>query len=376
MKRNLFFDKRFIAVQFLLLILVLNGLTGCKPAQKVSIDSPTSASPDQSSTVTPQPETPNQSLSTFIEPTIINEADEILQFTFPTPGSKPISLWRPPLSQAPMAVNPMDHFYFVRPIAVDKPNWPLADYRYGGIFPGTDIVHTGIDIPSPRGTTVRAAGPGKVIHAGYGLYNNKNPDADPYGLAVSIQHDFGYKGWHLYTIYAHMDRIDVITGQRVESGTPLGIVGTTGRTTGPHLHFEVRVETNSFYTTRNPELWLVPPENWGVLVGVFRNTNGSFLTRYTIHVQSIETGQKWEVATYGEAIVIRDEYFRENMVLSDLPAGEYKVWLEYLEDDMSTTVTIHPGTTTYLSFQGELGFDHTPPSLPGPNQWLKPVEDE
>ncbi len=373
MKADFLIHKRFFW-QSTLLVLFLAGMSGCQFSQENIPVSSIVRTTSQAPAATLQPETSYESASTLVEPTIVSQADEVLKFTFPTPGSKAISLWRPPLSQAPLAINPMDHFYFVRPIAVDKPNWPLADYRYGGIFPGTDIVHTGIDIPSPRGTTVRAAGPGKVIHAGYGLYNSKNPDADPYGLAVSIQHDFGYKGWHLYTIYAHMDRVDVIQGQRVESGTPLGIVGTTGRTTGPHLHFEVRVETNSFYTTRNPELWLVPPENWGVLVGQFRNTNGSFLTRYTIHVQSIEKGQKWEVATYGEAIVIRDEYFQENMVLSDLPAGDYKVWLDYMDEDMSTTVTIHPGTTTYLSFRGKQGFDHTPPPLPGPSQWLKPIE--
>jgi len=375
MKADFFIHKRFFWLSTML-ILVLAGLSGCQPSKESIPVSSIVRSTSQAPASTLQPDTSYESASTLVEPTIVSQSDEIIKFTFPTPGSKPISLWRPPLSQAPLAINPMDHFYFVRPIAVDKPNWPLADYRYGGIFPGTDIVHTGIDIPSPRGTTVRAAGPGKVIHSGYGLYNNKNPDADPYGLAVSIQHDFGYNGWHLYTIYAHMDRIDVIQGQRVESGTPLGIVGTTGRTTGPHLHFEVRVETNSFYTTRNPELWLVPPENWGVLVGQFRNTNGSFLTRYTIHVQSIETGQKWEVATYGEAIVIRDEYFQENMVLSDLPAGEYKVWLDYLDEVTSTMVTIHPGTTTYLTFRGKQGFDHTPPPLPGPSQWLKPIETD
>ncbi|MDZ4185369.1 MAG: hypothetical protein U1D97_10375, partial [Desulfuromonadales bacterium] len=71
-------------------------------------------------------------------------------------------MWRPPLSDPPWALSPYDHFYFTRPIAADKVNWPLADYRYGGIFFGADIIHTGIDLPNPRGTPVMAAAPGKV----------------------------------------------------------------------------------------------------------------------------------------------------------------------------------------------------------------------
>ena len=89
--------------------------------------------------------------------------EEPLQFTFPTPMPAPVSLWRPPLYDVPWALAPFDHFYFVRPIAADEVNWPLPNYRYGGIFFGTEIVHTGIDIPAPRGTPVLAAGAGIVI---------------------------------------------------------------------------------------------------------------------------------------------------------------------------------------------------------------------
>jgi murein DD-endopeptidase MepM/ murein hydrolase activator NlpD len=116
---------------------------------------------------------------------------------FPTPGPEPISLWRPPLYEAPWALGPHDHFYFSRPIAADVVNWPLADYRYGGMFMDTDIVHTGIDIPNPRGTPVLAAAAGKVVWAGYGLFTGNNNPNDPYGLAITIQHDFGYQSQRL-----------------------------------------------------------------------------------------------------------------------------------------------------------------------------------
>ena len=67
-----------------------------------------------------------------------------------------------------------------------------------------------------------------------------------------VRHDFGYKGQTLYTIYAHMSEIIAVVGQHVETGDVLGLVGATGATTGPHLHFEVRLGDNTFYTPITP----------------------------------------------------------------------------------------------------------------------------
>jgi murein DD-endopeptidase MepM/ murein hydrolase activator NlpD len=282
---------------------------------------------------------------------------DVLRFTFPTPGPEPVSLWRPPLYEAPWALGPFDHFYFSRPIAADVVNWPLADYRYGGMFLDTDIVHTGIDIPNPRGTPVMAAAAGKVLWAGYGLFTGNNNPNDPYGLAVTIQHDFGYQGQRLFTIYAHLDRIDVVKGQRVEAGQTVGIVGNTGNTTGPHLHFEVRLQRNSFYSTRNPELWLAPPQGWGVLVGRLENNNGTLLMRQSVDVRSKATGHKWTVITYGLVTVNSDDYYQENLVLSDLPAGDYVIETDFGEETYKAVVTILPGAATYFTFMGKDGFD-------------------
>ncbi len=300
-------------------------------------------------------------------------ADAPLRFTFPTPEPPPVSLWRPPLYDVPWALNPHDHFYFDRPIAADEVNWPLASYRYGDFFSGTDIVHTGVDIDAKRGTPVLAAGPGEVTWAGMGLYRGVDSPDDPYGNAVAIRHDFGYEGQALYTIYAHMERIDVQVGQHVNTGDQLGLVGDTGNTTGPHLHFEVRIERNSYYVTRNPELWLAPPQGWGVLVGRLMKKDGSTVSRIDVNVHSVDLNRDWDVRTYAPTSVNYDDYYRENLVLSDLPQGDYVITFTYNDDPYRYTATIQPGAVSYFTFRDGYGFSNQLPADPAAEEVFTPA---
>ncbi|MBV7694479.1 peptidoglycan DD-metalloendopeptidase family protein [Streptomyces sp. TRM70350] len=86
--------------------------------------------------------------------------------------------------------------------------------------------HTGVDFPAATGTSVKAVGPGRVVDAGWG---------GSYGYQVVIRHTDGR-----YTQYAHLSAISVKAGQAVGAGQRIGRVGSTGNSTGPHLHFEVR----------------------------------------------------------------------------------------------------------------------------------------
>ncbi len=88
-------------------------------------------------------------------------------------------------------------------------------------------MHEGIDIGVGFGTPIRAAAAGTVIHAGW---------LGGYGNLVVVDHGGG-----LSTAYGHQQEIYVSSGQQVDQGTVLGEVGSTGNSTGPHLHFEVRV---------------------------------------------------------------------------------------------------------------------------------------
>ncbi len=99
---------------------------------------------------------------------------------------------------------------------------PLGD-RFG---PRWNVFHAGLDFPAVAGTPVRAAGFGTVVAAGF--------DASGWGNRVVVGHRFG-----LRTLYAHLTTIAVSPGQRVGVGQQLGSVGSTGRSSGPHLHFEL-----------------------------------------------------------------------------------------------------------------------------------------
>lgn len=304
-------------------------------------------------TSSPASQTPTPTESIDIP---LDKNSDFLNVVFPTPGPIPISAWRPPLYPVPWAAGENDHFYFQRPIAADTINWPVADYRYGGIFFGPSVVHTGVDIDAPDGTPVLAAANGKVVWVGYGLFTVEGNMQDPYGLAVAIRHDFGYEGKRLYTIYAHMRAINVIAGQQVKAGDQIGEVGETGATTGPHLHFEVRLGRNYFFDTRNPELWIAPPQGWGVLVGRITDKHDKPLVHKVIYIYSQANDHEWIVRTYGPTVVNSDSYYQENLVLSDLPAGKYRLWINYAENDYYGKFEIYPGMVTEIKFIGENGF--------------------
>ncbi len=88
-------------------------------------------------------------------------------------------------------------------------------------------MHTGVDLAGPKGTPIYATADGVVVAAG--------PESG-YGNVVRIQHEFGFE-----TVYAHQSKIMVRVGQQVSRGVQIGAMGSTGRSTGSHLHYEVRV---------------------------------------------------------------------------------------------------------------------------------------
>ncbi|HWK60056.1 MAG TPA: M23 family metallopeptidase [Eoetvoesiella sp.] len=120
-------------------------------------------------------------------------------------------------------------------------NYPYLSSSFGwrrNPVTGRYAMHEGLDFAAPRGTPIRAASGGVVTEAGR---------VSGYGKMVEINHGNG-----LVTRYAHASRLDVKVGDIVEKGQVIANVGTTGRSTGPHLHFEVRMAGHPL----NPTLFL------------------------------------------------------------------------------------------------------------------------
>ena len=353
------------AVRFFSFLMLLNIylLTACQnlsdERETGLISTSTTVLPTQ---VDQLPTPPTELIDSKQSDPTVQPTPDAMRFSLPTPGAQPVTAWRPPLYPVPWGVSPFDHFFFTRPIAVDQINWPSPDYRYGGVFFKPSSVHTGIDISAKMGTPVQASGPGVVVWAGWGLYSGipSNKD-DPYGLSVVILHDFGYLNLPLYTVYAHLEHIDVIPRQRLQTGDILGKVGQTGFTTGPHLHFEVRLGENTYFNTSNPELWLAIPQGWGVLAARITDSFDNPIPDLKVNLVSDDTELKWSMQTYPPIGVLTDQYYQENLVMSDLPAGDYTISFRYPYTIQERKIHIFPGQITYFTFKGLLGFGSTPP---------------
>ena len=136
------------------------------------------------------------------------------------------------------------------PLRADGPDtpWTYGDGRFlwpveGTVTQGWKPQHPAVDIAAAEDTLVVAADTGIVVRAGW---NNEG-----YGWLIIIDHRNGYK-----TYYAHLHNIWVSQGEAVLKGQPIGTVGSTGNSTGPHVHFEIR----DYGTKVNP-LALLPPTN-------------------------------------------------------------------------------------------------------------------
>lgn len=119
--------------------------------------------------------------------------------------------------------------------------WPVPHfYKVSSHFgPRGRRHHDGIDIPAPRGTPIVAVDTGVVIYSDNGIRG--------YGNMIVLAH-----GDDIFTVYAHNRRNKVSKGERVDKGQMIAEIGNTGRSTGPHLHFEIRVKNK----VRNPAQFL------------------------------------------------------------------------------------------------------------------------
>ncbi len=121
----------------------------------------------------------------------------------------------------------------INPISPADPTWLTSSYGYRkDPFTNRRTAHNGIDIAGRIGLDIHATGDGTVITAKMSRYG--------YGREVKVDHGFGF-----VSIYGHLEDIDVKVGQKVKRGEVVGTLGNSGRSTGPHLHYEVRKNSHT-----------------------------------------------------------------------------------------------------------------------------------
>jgi len=246
-------------------------------------------------------------------------------------------------------------FILQRPIAPPGNDAIDRNYPYGSTEGGTREVHHGVEFENPSGTPVLVAGGGRVYYAGNDATRKFSPWANFYGNIVVIEHFFPNAPISkLYTLYAHLSKIDVSTGQAVQAGEAIGEVGMTGTAAGSHLHFELRVTPDDYDSTLDPELWLLPSSGNGTLAILAADPSGANVFP-SFRIQYFSDRNKPATASYTadgyalETVNPRDPW-NEVAAIGDQPAGWYRITFLWDYVPYEKWIEIQPGMLTLVKF--------------------------
>jgi murein DD-endopeptidase MepM/ murein hydrolase activator NlpD len=257
----------------------------------------------------------------------------------------------PTLTPLPLVVSVpafQAHFLMARPFSPDYVNWASRNYPYGSTAGGTLRVHHGVDTMNPAGTPVRAVAEGTVVYAGSDTEVLFGPQPNFYGKLVVIEHDFTTAGrLPVYTLYGHLSRISVESGQRVNLYQQVGLVGSTGVAEGAHLHFEVRAgDPFDYNATRNPDLWLQNFRDYGVLAGRVTNPEGELI--YGVNIELYSATVRRNLTTYAGPGVPGDDQLNENFAIGDLPEGNYSIAIRSGGCAYRNTLTVYRDRVNWI----------------------------
>jgi len=305
-----------------------------------------SPTPEQPATAIPKPEEPRRLTPTG------------------SPSPEPTKTPAPPAvrigpCEGKVCLLPFD-FPFSRPILQPGRDRVDASYRFGSSDQGKRDTHHGVEFLNSAGTPVLAAAGGEVVVAGddtktiYGYFRNM------YGNLVVLKHTLPEFDQPVFTLYAHLSKVDVQEGDPVEGGQKIGEVGSTGSATGSHLHFEVRFGENTYAASRNPELWLQPlpdpsGQPMGAVAGRILDGQGRQVEVSNVVVErisNISPGSRAAIYlnTYSEDKLVGLDPWQESFAAGDLPAGEYKISFYYV-GMQQRIVEVRPGELTLVTFE-------------------------
>ena len=296
----------------------------------------------------------------IITPTVANTA-VIATSTAPSPTETTISSVTPTItltSEPPCDPSLVDycisdgHFILRRPIQPPANDLIDPTYGYGSTANGTREPHHGVEFPNPTGTAVYAAAEGTVVFAGPDQEVIYAPWGNFYGNLVVIEHSDD-----LFTLYAHLSRIDVVVDQKVLAGDKIGEVGRTGGAVGSHLHFEVRRgEVEDYFATQNPEFWLIPAKDsdgnpFGALMISVRDGGNTLIenANFTIGYYSEPSqgpNKIYYVTPYSPDMLLGEE----TAALGELPAGQYRIAVEMNGQILERWVAVESSKLTQVVF--------------------------
>jgi hypothetical protein len=277
------------------------------------------------------PAVPDEPTATLLAPTLT--ATSIPPSATPLPTATPVPC--DPLAADFCIV--AGHFVFQRPILPPANDSVEETYRFASTASGTREAHHGVEFENASGTPVHAVADGEVIFAGPDTEAVYSPWKNFYGNIIVLRH-----ADDLFTLYAHLSRIEVEAGQTVTVGQVIGEVGKSGTAQGSHLHFEVR-RGKDYFSTLNPELWLAPRTEEGVLAISVTDAQGKFQWA-KITVQS--DAQTYFIETYDAEM----RPLGENAALGGLKPGRYRIALVYGGQVYERWVEVELGRLTQVAF--------------------------
>lgn len=265
------------------------------------------------------------------------------------------------------------HFWMSKPLPGGGrfliTDWLPYGYDAGGRY----LLHNGVDAAEPEGTALLAVADGLVVVAGgdeTALYGWR---CNWYGHLVVIELEEKWRDQPVYALYGHVLNIQVQPGQRVSRGQPVAEVGVGGAATLPHLHFEVRVGSNDFFSTRNPLLWIEPPDSRGIIAGRLVDPDGRPWQGVAINVVGRSEGTEgtttWTYLSDPEPMVNPDEGLAENFVVGDLKPGQYELFTSLQGQEYRTLIDVEAGRLSTIEMVTEAFRPATPETqAPPPDQ--------
>jgi len=255
------------------------------------------------------------------------------------------------------------HFIVGRPVPLSSAMIsPSLSYLYGTTQQGNYDVHHGEEFENPTGTSLYAVADGTVVTAGSDaipacgddpkVFCGRDVNGNPggyYGKLVVIQLKSDYKGQRVFALYGHMSKIGVAVGDQVKTGDLLGEIGSSGVALGPHVHFEIRIGTNDYGSTRNPILWMTPLTGRGSIAGRYADPSGAPVRGAVLNLYRANGDFIFATETYGKdrwPDVNADEVIGENFAIGDLAAGDYIV--RVAGQQFASRFTIEAGKLTWV----------------------------